>query len=250
MRLIISLVMALAASMGAYAQFDLGSLLKSVAGQSGDSTSTGGTLGNLLGGIANAIKPADITGTWEYTGPAVTFESENLLMKAGGAAAATTIEKKLEPYYQKAGIDQMKLVVNRDSTFTMTFRRGKLNGDLTQGDADGSMVFNFKIMGKIKLGKMDASISKLNKSKLSLTFDVSKLMKIVNSVAGVSGISSLQSLNKLLQQYDGLQAGFALKKTADAPADGTDATDTTASQQAGGDAAKQLMDLLNSKKKK
>ena len=34
----------------------------------------------------------DMTGTWSYTGAAIEFESDNLLMKAGGAVAATTAE--------------------------------------------------------------------------------------------------------------------------------------------------------------
>ena len=62
---------------------------------------------------------------------------------------------------------------------------------------------------------MDASVSKLKGNKLQLTFDVSKLMKIVNAVASISGSSTIQGLNKLLQSYDGLEAGFELKKTKD-----------------------------------
>ncbi|WP_302614458.1 DUF4923 family protein, partial [uncultured Muribaculum sp.] len=69
------------------------------------------------------------------------------------------------------------------------------------------------------IGKMNASVSKLQGNKLQLTFDVSKLMKIVNAVASVSGSSSLQGLNKILQSYDGLEAGFELKKTKELPGD-------------------------------
>ena len=37
----------------------------------------------------------DLTGTWSYNSSAVEFKSENLLMKAGGMAAATMAESKL-----------------------------------------------------------------------------------------------------------------------------------------------------------
>ena len=37
----------------------------------------------------------DMTGTWSYTGSAIEFESDNLLMKAGGAVATTTAEAKI-----------------------------------------------------------------------------------------------------------------------------------------------------------
>ena len=43
----------------------------------------------------------DMTGTWSYTGSAIEFESDNLLMKAGGAVAATTAEAKLNEQLSK-----------------------------------------------------------------------------------------------------------------------------------------------------
>lgn len=49
-----------------------------------------------------------------------------------------------------------------------------------------------------------------NRQKLTLTFDASKLIKLVNAVASVSGQSSLQAAAKMLNSYDGLYAGFEL----------------------------------------
>lgn len=87
-----------------------------------DSTSTGqkGGLSDLISGVAGALGLGNskagidqLTGRWSYSGPAVNFKSDNFLLKAGGAAAATSVEKKLEPYYKTAGLTN--LVVDRKS---------------------------------------------------------------------------------------------------------------------------------------
>lgn len=196
---------------------DLKGLLSKVSSSTADSTKndSGSGLAGLLGKVVDVLKPTDITGVWVYSGPAVNFKSDNLLMKAGGAAAGATIKGKIEPYYKKAGLDQTVLTIEKDSTFVMKFKKGELKGNIVSGD-DGKMVFQFKALGKINIGKMDASVSKLNGNKLQLTFDVSKLMKIVNAVAKVSGNSTVQGLNKILQSYDGLEAGFEMQKTKEA----------------------------------
>lgn len=61
----------------------------------------------------------DLTGTWSYNSSAVEFKSENLLMKAGGMAAATMAESKLNEQLGKVGIraGQMSFTFNADSTF-------------------------------------------------------------------------------------------------------------------------------------
>ncbi len=196
---------------------DFKDLLSKVSSTSSDSTKNdkGSGLAGLLGKVADVLKPTDITGVWEYSGPAVNFKSDNLLMKAGGAAAGSTIKGKIEPYYKKIGLDQTVLTIEKDSTFVMKLKKGELKGNIVSGD-DGKMVFQFKTLGKINIGKMDASVSKLNGNKLQLTFDVSKLMKIVNAVAKFSGNSTVQGLNKILQSYDGLEAGFEMQKTKEA----------------------------------
>ncbi len=58
---------------------------------------------------------------------------------------------------------------------------------------------------------MNTTVS-LAGNQLTLTFDISKLMTIVDRLASLSGNSTLGSINSMLQSYDGLQAGFKLKK--------------------------------------
>ena len=135
-------------------------------------------------------------------------------MKLGGAAGSAAIESKLKPYYQKAGLDNMTLTINADSTFTMKTKMATLKGTVEYGS--DNIVLNFKAFGKIKLGKMEASVSGLTSKTLKLTFDVSKLTTILSAVSKVAG-SQVASVTKLLEQYDGIRAGFALTRTADAP---------------------------------
>lgn len=210
------------------AQVDLGSILKGLGGQN-DTTSTSSSTGSGLGSILTSgtvgslvsnllgngnLTPADMVGTWNYAAPAVAFESENLLKKAGGAAASATIESKIEPYYKKAGLNKMSLTVNPDSTFVMKLSRGSLSGTITRNaDRKGYMTFHFQALN-FNVGSMDAAVSKAA-GNLTVTFDVTKLMKLVNTIASISGNSTVATFNKLLQSYDGMQAGFRLVKATD-----------------------------------
>lgn len=199
-------------SLSASATGDLKDLLNSVSSGSSDKGS------NPLGAIGNAISNltasskfelADLRGTWNYESPAVTFKSDNALQKVGGAAAATTIENKIAPYYQKAGVTALKLTVDENNNFTMSLKKGTLKGTVSK-DEQGNLQFNFNAFGKIKLGKISAYATKSGKT-LNLTFDVSKLISIVKTISSVSGISSLNTISSLLSSYDGIYAGFKLK---------------------------------------
>ena len=52
----------------------------------------------VVGAVTGKSTTTDITGTWQYSGSAISFESDNLLQKAGGAAAAGVAEEKHLPY--------------------------------------------------------------------------------------------------------------------------------------------------------
>ena len=156
------------------------------------------------------VELKDLTGTWNYSSPAVTFKSDNALQKVGGVAAATAIEEKLAPYYKTTGFDAMVLTVADDFTFTMKLRRGTLKGTISKGD-DGNLVFAFNAFGKINLGKVSAFAAKSGNT-LTLTFDVTKLISLLKTVSSVANIKSLSTLSTLLSSYDGLYAGFKLKR--------------------------------------
>ncbi len=159
------------------------------------------------------LTEADLVGSWKYNKPAVAFKSSDLLKKAGGAAASGVIVEKLSPYYDKAGINNLTAVFNNDGTFKFQLRRGALSGTYAK-DADsenGDFIFQFKAAGKIPLGQFKAHVEKVG-SKITITFDASKLITLVNSIASVSGQSTLKSVASMLNSYDGLNCGFELTK--------------------------------------
>lgn len=191
----------------------LGSLL----GGGNKEGGSGSGLGNILGGVVNGllgtdkISPDRLVGTWNYSGPAVCFKTEDLLKKAGGSAMASTLESKLEPYYNKFGLNKMVLVVNQDQTFTMTSGALRMSGDITIDGED--VYFNFKALGTISLGKIKTYVNMgVGGKSMSLMFDVSKLMTVLKAIGGMTNLQTLNTVNSLLGSYDGLAAGFKLAK--------------------------------------
>lgn len=222
--LALSLIAAPAASAQS-ARDILGGLLgggASSSSSSSDSTKQSGGLSDLLGGVAGALglgstelSVKNLEGTWKYSAPAVSFKSDNLLLKAGGTAAAATIEKKLEPYYKTAGLTNLVFTVKADSTFTMKARLITINGTIDIAADGKSMHLNFKALGKINIGSMEAYTKLSDKDKLEMTFDVSKLVTILEKVGSLTGNSTIKGVTTLLEQYDGVTAGFQLKKSSE-----------------------------------
>ena len=200
----------------------LGGMLGGGNSAASDSTSAGnrgGGLGDLIGGVANALglgsaelTMENLTGTWNYADPAVSFKSDNLLLKAGGAAAAAAVEQKLLPYYKAAGLTGLVFTVNSDSTFTMAVKRISLGGNLVVSEKGDCMTLEFKALGKVKVASMTAYTKLSSKDKMEMTFDVSKLISILEKLSSFSNNSNLKAITTLLEQYDGITAGFELRK--------------------------------------
>lgn len=202
----------LAAAPDASASPDITDLLKGAASKIGGgdgSTALSGLKGAVEGMIAKSdLTAADLVGDYKYSAPAVSLQSDNALQKLGGSAATGVIVDKLAPYYQKAGLTSMTATFREDGTCEFKVKKATVTGTYERNES-GDFTFNFKAVKKIPLGKMNAHVEKIGK-KLTLTFDASKLIKLVNAVASVSGQSSLQAAAKMLNSYDGLYAGFEL----------------------------------------
>lgn len=202
----------LAAAPAASASPDITDLLKGAASKIGGgdgSTALSGLKGAVEGMIAKSdLTAADLVGDYKYSAPAISLQSDNALQKLGGSAATGVIVDKLAPYYQKAGLTSMTATFREDGTCEFKVKKATVTGTYERNES-GDFTFNFKAVKKIPLGKMNAHVEKIGK-KLTLTFDASKLIKLVNAVASVSGQSSLQAAAKMLNSYDGLYAGFEL----------------------------------------
>lgn len=202
----------LAAAPAASASPDITDLLKGAASKIGGgdgSTALSGLKCAVEGMIAKSdLTAADLVGDYKYSAPAISLQSDNALQKLGGSAATGVIVDKLAPYYQKAGLTSMTATFREDGTCEFKVKKATVTGTYERNES-GDFTFNFKAVKKIPLGNMNAHVEKIGK-KLTLTFDASKLIKLVNAVASVSGQSSLQTAAKMLNSYDGLYAGFEL----------------------------------------
>ena len=133
-------------------------------------------ISKVVNAITGTTESIDMTGTWNYKGSAVEFESDNLLMKAGGAAAATMAENKLNEQLSKIGIK------------------------------DGQMSFKY-----LKLLNLHAKVN-CSSSSLELLFNSDKLLKLMAFIGSKSSSTALKTVSSLAENYDGMMLGFQLSK--------------------------------------
>ncbi|MDE6334122.1 MAG: DUF4923 family protein [Muribaculaceae bacterium] len=208
-----------------------------------------------LGGIVTSLTSTskfeikDLQGTWSYQSPAVSFKSDQALNKIGGTAASAALESKMSPYYQRLGLNTIVLTMNADGGFEMKIKSITLKGTATKDTDDGALTFNFNAFGKTSIGKISAQAQKSATGVLTLTFDVSRVIAIVDKVASVANIQSVSTLSSLLNSYDGIYAGAKFKKSGNASSIGSETTSEGTKTDAAQKAADALQGLLGGKKK-
>ena len=165
-------------------------------------------INKVVGAVSGANKNVDLIGTWSYTGSAIEFESDNLLMKAGGAAASSTVESKLNEQLLKVGIKpgQVSFTFNADSTFTTTVNGRKMNGSYSYDSSLKQLQLKYA-----KLMNVNAKLS-YNISTTELLFNSDKLLTLVSFLSKQTSSSSLKTIGSLADSYDGMMIGFELKK--------------------------------------
>ncbi|WP_289291819.1 MULTISPECIES: DUF4923 family protein [Bacteroides] len=161
--------------------------------------------------VVNAVtgnQTIDMTGTWIYSGSAIEFESDNLLQKAGGAAAASIAEKKLDEQLAKVGIKdgQVSFTFNADSTFTSTVGKRTMTGTYSYDATDKVVHLRY-----FKLLNMNAKVN-CTSTNMDLLFNSDKLLKLIAFISSKSSSTTLKTISSLADSYDGMMLGFALKK--------------------------------------
>ncbi|MCH5230924.1 MAG: DUF4923 family protein [Muribaculaceae bacterium] len=190
------------------------SLSDILSGLGGKSNSSSGGVGDILSGVIEGVFTKsnltldDLIGEYQAQGPAVTFQSENFLQKAGGIAGAATIESKLKPYYEQYGLNNMTLTVDEDHNFVMKIKSISLKGNITKNDEEGTFNFNFNVLG-INLGGFKAYVEKSG-SNLNLMFDATKLKSFISAVAKLTGNSMAKALGSILDSYEGACIGWKM----------------------------------------
>ena len=157
-------------------------------------------ISKVVNAITGTTEAIDMTGTWTYTGSAVEFESENLLMKAGGAAAATMAENKLNEQLTKVGIKegQMSFTFNADSTFTSTVGKKKLSGTYSYNASTKQVDLKY-----LKLLNLHAKVNCTSNS-MDLLFNSDKLLKLMTFLGSKTNSTALKTVSSLAENYDGM----------------------------------------------
>lgn len=171
---------------------------------------SGSSIGKVLEGVFNKsdLEVKDLAGEWTVDGSAVTFKSDNLLQKAGGAAVAASVEKKIDPYFNRLGLKGAVMTIQSDGSFELKSNRLTIDGTFTK-NSDGTFAARLN-KGKLPLGTLKAYIEKTSQS-MDVMFDASKLQKVVSAISSVAGNSTLNLANSVLSSYDGICVGISMK---------------------------------------
>ncbi len=176
-----------------------------------------GALGSILSNVTSKsdFDLSELEGTWTYSSPAVTMKSSNAASSIGGVGASALVENKLSTYYNKLGLNKTVLTVDKDMNFTLKANKITLKGTIERdGDEPTHLIFNFSAASKFSLGKVSAIASKSSATNtLSLTFDASKVISILDKVSSFTGNSTLQAVSSIVNTYDGIYAGAKFKKS-------------------------------------
>lgn len=154
----------------------------------------------------------NLQGTWVYENPALQLKDENTFKNIAGSVATSEVEKKLQEYCEKVGIveGEFNYVFNADGTFTSKLKRMNLKGTYTFDSEARTVCLKYSILGKSLL-TLDADVI-LAGNQLTILFNADKLLDFLSAISSISNITALQAINKLADEYDGLKAGFDMKK--------------------------------------
>lgn len=193
----------------AQAQINLGNILGNVISGSSSSSSSTSDIVSTLTSVFSSSKQASknsVVGTWEYSEPAIVFQSDNILAKAGSKLVANKLESKLQEQLGKYGIKEgtLKYTFNEDGTFTQTLGSKTSSGKWTVSDKKLNLTY---------LGVKTISLTtQLESGKLMFVTDASKLLTLVKTVGSKSGNANLKTVSSLMNSVNGMQAGLTLVK--------------------------------------
>ena len=165
-----------------------------------------GVISNVVGD--KATTESSFKGTWKYNAPACEFESDNLLAKAGGTAAAEKIEKRVAPLLKSVGVNG--IVYTFDG-------KGKYTSKIKKRVTEGTYKFDSKaktITFTPTIGMAYTAHVAVQGSTMTLTFEADKLMTTLKTISNATSKLSTTAvlINTLMNSYSGMRVGFELKK--------------------------------------
>lgn len=211
----------------------LGSSTKTEQADSTKSTSSSSSTSSVLGGLGNfvagllgtdKVNQKSLIGTWNYTRPAVVFESENMLTNVGGMAAGKAAEDKLQTYLDKIGFTagKVKMTFNEDGTGKVTYGSKNISFQWSVTDSDLTINLASSTLSKFTSGsnlnkytsfKMNC---KVNLTNIQLSFKADKLLDFISKVVSAAGTaannSTISTIAGLANKVDGMYLGLTLEK--------------------------------------
>lgn len=165
-----------------------------------------GVISNVVGD--KATTESSFKGTWKYNAPACEFESDNLLAKAGGTAAAEKIEKRVAPLLKSVGVNGIVYTFDGKGNYTSKIKKRVTEGTYKFDSKEKTITFTPTI------GMAYTAHVAVQGSTMTLTFEADKLMTTLKTISNAtSKLSTTAALiNTLMNSYSGMRVGFELKK--------------------------------------
>lgn len=165
-----------------------------------------GVISNVVGD--KATTESSFKGTWKYNAPACEFESDNLLAKAGGTAAAEKIEKRVAPLLKSVGVNGIVYTFDGKGNYTSKIKKRVTEGTYKFDSKAKTITFTPTI------GMAYTAHVAVQGSTMTITFEADKLMTTLKTISNAtSKLSTTAALiNTLMNSYSGMRVGFELKK--------------------------------------
>lgn len=183
-------------------------------------------LGDFVAGLLgkDQVSKNSLIGTWNYTRPAVVFESENMLTNVGGMAAGKAAEDKLQTYLDKIGFTagKVKMTFNEDGTGKVTYGSKNISFQWSVTDSDLTINLASSTLSKFTSGSNLSKYTsfkmncKVNLTNIQLSFKADKLLDFISKIVSAAGTatnnSTISTIAGLANKVDGMYLGLTLEK--------------------------------------
>ena len=183
-------------------------------------------LGDFVAGLlgTDKVNQKSLIGTWNYTRPAVVFESENMLTNVGGMAAGKAAEDKLQTYLDKIGFTagKVKMTFNEDGTGKVTYGSKNISFQWSVTDSDLTINLASSTLSKFTSGSNLSKYTsfkmncKVNLTNIQLSFKADKLLDFISKIVSAAGTatnnSTISTIAGLANKVDGMYLGLTLEK--------------------------------------
>lgn len=156
---------------------------------------------------AFAVKAASaemLVGSWTYLEPAVLVTSGKLLVKAVGNVSASSLEKLLTEYLEKANVrpDNTTFTFREDGTFIRSLSGRKAKGVwMTHGE---------KLLLGVKNVQTASATTHLVNDTLTMVVEAKRIMEALESFGTLKDNTTTKALSKLSKTLSGIEGGLVL----------------------------------------